>query len=61
MCVCTPEVRTPWCGKPGCEMPKQVNEPEEELKDTIFAKEKNVKFKFIIGQMVQIKVSKYSI
>jgi hypothetical protein len=19
MCKCTPEIRTPWCGKPGCE------------------------------------------
>ena len=23
MCVCTPAIKTPWCGKPGCEMPKQ--------------------------------------
>lgn len=23
MCKCTPEIRTPWCGKPGCEMPPQ--------------------------------------
>jgi hypothetical protein len=23
MCVCTPNVRTPWCGKPGCEEPAQ--------------------------------------
>jgi len=23
MCVCTPEKRTPWCGKPGCEGPEQ--------------------------------------
>lgn len=23
MCRCTPEIRTPWCGKPGCEAPKQ--------------------------------------
>lgn len=23
MCLCTPEIRTPWCGKPGCEMPPQ--------------------------------------
>lgn len=22
MCRCTPEIRTPWCGKPGCEGPK---------------------------------------
>lgn len=21
MCKCTPEIRTPWCGKPGCEYP----------------------------------------
>lgn len=30
MCVCTPEIRTPWCGKPGCEMPKQ-----KELEDKV--------------------------
>jgi hypothetical protein len=23
MCQCTPEIRTPFCGKPGCEWPKQ--------------------------------------
>lgn len=23
MCVCTPNKRTPWCGKPGCEKPSQ--------------------------------------
>ena len=23
MCKCDPRIRTPWCGKPGCEMPKQ--------------------------------------
>lgn len=22
MCVCTPEKRTPFCGKPGCEWPE---------------------------------------
>lgn len=21
MCLCTPEIKTPWCGKPGCEKP----------------------------------------
>ena len=24
MCRCTPEIRTPWCGKQGCERPVQV-------------------------------------
>lgn len=24
MCKCDPNCRTPWCGKPGCEMPEQV-------------------------------------
>jgi hypothetical protein len=23
MCKCTPELRAPWCGKPGCEQPPQ--------------------------------------
>lgn len=23
MCICDPRVRAPWCGKFGCEMPKQ--------------------------------------
>ncbi len=29
MCQCTPEIRTPFCGKPGCEWPEQeaVNHP----------------------------------
>lgn len=25
MCICTPEIKTPWCGKEGCERPN----PEE--------------------------------
>lgn len=24
MCKCTPSIKTPWCGKPGCEMPEQI-------------------------------------
>lgn len=24
MCKCTPTIRTPWCGKPGCEAPARV-------------------------------------
>ncbi len=24
MCICRPEVRTPFCGRPGCEWPAQV-------------------------------------
>lgn len=27
MCKCTPNIRTPWCGKPGCETPKQTYRP----------------------------------
>ena len=23
MCFCTPEIKTPWCGKPGCQPPRQ--------------------------------------
>jgi hypothetical protein len=30
MCKCTPGIRTPYCGKPGCEWPKQVNDPNAE-------------------------------
>lgn len=26
MCLCDPTKRTPWCGKPGCEMPEQVKQ-----------------------------------
>lgn len=26
MCKCNPNVRTPFCGKPGCEWPKQETE-----------------------------------
>ncbi|MCP5006174.1 MAG: hypothetical protein GY941_19870 [Planctomycetes bacterium] len=27
MCRCTPEIRTPWCGKKGCEAPPQKEKP----------------------------------
>jgi hypothetical protein len=26
MCVCTPEIKTPFCGKPGCESPPESEE-----------------------------------
>lgn len=28
MCLCTPNVRTPYCGKPGCEWPKPAPTPD---------------------------------
>ncbi len=30
MCKCTPEIRTPWWGKPGCEAPSQQHPPAKE-------------------------------
>ena len=27
MCKCTPEIRTPFCGKPDCAMPPQAGKP----------------------------------
>jgi hypothetical protein len=27
MCRCTPAIRTPFCGKPGCQWPEQVKKP----------------------------------
>lgn len=27
MCKCTPQIRTPFCGKPGCEIPPQAYRP----------------------------------
>lgn len=29
MCKCTPEFRTPYCGRPGCEWPEQTVKPEK--------------------------------
>lgn len=31
MCKCNPMIRTPWCGKPGCEMPEQIKKDVETL------------------------------
>ena len=31
MCVCTPEIRTPWCGKPGCGAPRKQEEKPMKL------------------------------
>lgn len=28
MCQCTPNIRTPFCGKPGCEWPEQRSKDE---------------------------------
>lgn len=45
MCKCTPNIRTPFCGKPGCEWPKDTNkdanpkaDPEIQLNHVAFAK-----------------------
>jgi hypothetical protein len=27
MCQCTPTIRTPWCGRPGCERPPDAERP----------------------------------
>lgn len=35
MCKCTPNIRTPWCGKLGCEMPEQRQEKIESRFDYI--------------------------
>ncbi len=29
-CKCTPNIRTPWCGKIGCEQPKQIKNTEDD-------------------------------
>jgi hypothetical protein len=33
MCRCTPEIRTPFCGKVGCETPEQTNKLEQTFLD----------------------------
>ena len=30
MCKCTPEIKTPFCGKPNCEWPEQVKQQARE-------------------------------
>ncbi len=36
MCRCTPTIKTPWCGKPGCEIPPQVTNKDYGHFDLIF-------------------------
>jgi hypothetical protein len=31
MCRCTPNIRTPFCGKPGCEWPPQAIDPDTKI------------------------------
>jgi hypothetical protein len=31
MCKCTPEIRTPFCGKPGCEWPREERQPGDAI------------------------------
>lgn len=33
MCKCTPEIRTPFCGKPGCEWPEKWEQAETQMKE----------------------------
>lgn len=35
MCKCTPNIRTPWCGKPGCEKPVDRLSDDSPLADRI--------------------------
>lgn len=35
MCKCTPNIKTPFCGRPGCEVPRQS--PEERRQDAFKA------------------------
>lgn len=37
MCMCTPEKRTMFCGKPGCEMPAQLTQKDEGYKSVTFS------------------------
>lgn len=40
MCKCTPEIRTPFCGKPGCEWPESKSyEPEPIIPRIEFARD----------------------
>jgi len=36
MCVCRPEVRTPWCGGPGCKAPMTDPAPKETGRERVF-------------------------
>lgn len=34
MCQCTPEIRTPFCGRPGCRLPAQETTPVPQDRET---------------------------
>lgn len=52
MCKCTPGIRTPFCGKPGCEWPKQVfNLGRVDTKDALDVLEM-LREKIISGEVV---------
>lgn len=36
MCKCTPGIRTPFCGKPGCEWPKPIPDPKQKEYSDIY-------------------------
>lgn len=42
MCLCTPEIKTPFCGRPGCtwpsEPPLRLGEPIPVIRDTVLQK-----------------------
>lgn len=70
MCKCTPEIRTPFCGKPGCQWPKQkskymgfrsVNEPIQEFEDDVEAFMWQEKFKNIDCYLIQRVVLKIQV
>lgn len=47
MCKCTPNIRTPFCGKEGCEVPenwKEPNKPEDVKPGTVWVHHKGGRY-----------------
>jgi hypothetical protein len=52
MCRCTPEIRTPFCGKPGCEAPAMSEEELQKRLDALF--EERVTAEYITSRIAAV-------
>lgn len=54
MCKCTPEIRTPFCGKPGCTWPPQTTPLAPTLEQDVTAWQAIEKARFTLDTLLEL-------
>jgi hypothetical protein len=63
MCKCDPSIKTPFCGKPGCEWSKQklrmnkykINQLFEEIQDEIFKNSTDEEYNVYMSKVQELQ------